>query len=506
MKPTLGDLFIQNCSIYPNRDALFVNGVHYTYSQLLAKVHSIYLQLVAQEKTYDRIGIYCTDDLNTYASILATSVYGAAFVPLNSNFPSSRNETIIVSASLELILNTNGDPFQIDNCKFISIENSDSKLNPDSIVYSFERKTEQKLAYILFTSGSTGQPKGVAISHENVIPFFDFFLKKDRFYFTEEDRFIQVFDLTFDVSIFSFFMPLSIGACCYVVPQKGIRYLEIVKMLHEHQITVATMVPTVLQYIERYIQEIDFPHLKYSFFIGDKLSHRIVSKWAEKVKDGEIYNFYGPTEATIVCSYYKWTEIECSLENNQDIVPIGKPFPHVEIAVIDESNETIDNNEIGELCLAGPQVVHSYLNNTNEDRFIDLKKSNGETKRFYKTGDLVHINPKGNLLFHGRIDNQVKINGHRIEINEIEENIRKLTDDMIHVACFNNAKGIKYLVLFIEKNHLNIDFKLALNTLLPEFMIPKTLFVLDEMPLNFNGKVDQKKLEGIYLNSLSETL
>lgn len=501
MKPTLGDLFIQNCSIYPNRDALFVNGVHYTYSQLLAKVHSIYLQLVAQEKTYDRIGVYCTDDLNTYASILAASVYGAAFVPLNSNFPSSRNETIIVSASLELILNTNGDPFQIDNCKFISIENSDSKLNPDSIVYSFERKTEQELAYILFTSGSTGQPKGVPVSHNNVIPFFDFFLEKTRFHFTEEDRFIQVFDLTFDVSIFSFFMPLSIGACCYVVPQKGIRYLEIVKMLYEHQITVATMVPTVLQYIERYIQEVDFPHLRYSFFIGDKLSHRIVSKWAEKIKNAEIINFYGPTEATIMCTYYRWDMQTCEKENNQDIVPIGKPFPTTEFTLIDESNKLIHEGEIGELCLSGPQIIKAYLNNTHEDRFFDVKNSNGEMKRYYKTGDLARINSNGNLLFYGRIDNQVKINGQRIEINEIEENIRKLTNDLIHVACLNNAKGIKHLVLFIEKNRLNINFKAELRSALPDFMIPKTVFTVSEMPLNSNSKIDKKKLETLYFDS-----
>lgn len=499
MYPTLADSFIQNCYVFPHKNALFINGVHHTYAQLLVKVHSIYTQIVNQEKKYDRIGVYCTDDLNTYASILAVSAYGAAFVPLNSNFPLTRNLTIIESASIELILNTIIDTFQIDNIICVTISNDPVEIHYDITFYQFDRKSDQDLAYILFTSGSTGRPKGVPITNSNVAHFFEFFTTENRFNFTENDRFIQVFDLTFDVSVFSFFMPLYVGACCYVSPQKGIRYLEIVKLLSEHHITVATMVPTVLQYIEKYIQEMNFPQLRYSFFIGDKLSHRIVSKWSEKVSQGEIYNFYGPTEATIVCSYYKWEEKDSLLESNNDVVPIGKPFTTIEIAIIDEENKRVADNKIGELCLSGTQVISAYLNNANENRFIDLKNAKGGLTRFYKTGDLVSLNTNDNLLFYGRIDNQVKINGHRIEINEIEETIRKLTDEVIHVVCFTNSKGIKHLVLFIEKNSANIDFKTELIALLPEFMIPKTIIVLNQMPLNFNSKVDQRKLEEIYL-------
>lgn len=499
MYPTLADSFIRNCAVFPQKNALFINGVHYTYAQLLAKVHSIYAQIADQEKKYDRIGVYCTDDLNTYASILAVSACGAAFVPLNSNFPLARNLTIIESASIELILNSTSDTFQITSPICLPLSNDFVEIPNDLSTYRLERKTDQDLAYILFTSGSTGQPKGVPITNRNIAHFFEFFTTENRFHFTENDRFIQVFDLTFDVFIFSFFMPLHVGACCYVSPQKGIRYLEIVKLLSEHQITVATMVPTVLQYIEKYIREVDFPQLRYSFFIGDKLSHRLVSKWSEKVRQGEIYNFYGPTEATVVCSYYKWNEKDSLLESNKDIVPIGKPFPTIEIAIINEENERVAENEMGELCLSGPQVVHAYLNNANENRFIYLKNASGDLIRFYKTGDLVSLNANNNLLFHGRIDNQVKINGHRIEINEIEDNVRKLTNDLIYVACYSNSKGIKHLVLFIEKNSNAIDFKTELIPLLPEFMIPKTIIELDQMPLNFNGKIDQKKLEEIYL-------
>lgn len=502
MYPNLANSFIRSSQAFPQKNALFINGIHYTYTELSAKVHSIYLQLTKREMTVDRIGVYCTNDLNTYASILAVSAYGAAFVPLNSNFPPARNLSMIEASSIDLILNASEELFQGKNVACIPISTDEIAIHTSNISFHFEQKTNQDLAYILFTSGSTGKPKGVPVTKKNVKYFFDFFLDQSKFQFTADDRFIQVFDLTFDVSIFSFFMPLQVGACCYVSPQKGIRFLEIVKMLHEYQITVATLVPTVLQYMERYIDEMDFSHLKYSFFIGDKLSHSIVSKWSRKIRNAAIINFYGPTEATIMCTYYRWNEKESLLENNQDIVPIGKPFPDIDFVLINESNEKIEDQQIGELCLSGSQVIYSYLNHTHENRFFELETENKTIKRFYKTGDLVQLNSNGNLLFYGRVDTQVKINGHRVELNEIASILRKITNDVFQVSSFKDQNGIQNLVLFIEKNTQKIDFAKALASVLPDYMIPKTTIVLDQIPLNFNNKVDQAKLEEIYLFSI----
>ena len=496
-KLTISDSFLTNCTLFPNNNAIFIDNEYYTYSQVLACVSSIYSQIIKQNKDFDRIGIYCTDDIQTYASILAISIYGAAFVPLNSTFPVSRNIEIIEAAELYLILNSDDQLFQkeLKDRTFLTINNS---TNQSLLLELPKRKVIQPLAYILFTSGTTGKPKGVPITHQNAFHFFDFYLDKTNFDFIETDRFIQVFDLTFDVSIFSFFMPLTIGACCYVSPQKGIRFLEIVKMMRDHQITVSTLVPTVLQYIEKYIDQIDFPKMKYSFFIGDKLSHSIVSNWATKIVNAEIVNFYGPTEATIMCSYYKWQLTNSLNESNNDVVPIGIPFPNVEAIIINNSNEIISNLEIGELCLAGNQVVDSYLNNAYPDRFISLKNEKGKLNKYYKTGDLVSLNSTGNLLFHTRKDNQVKINGHRIEIIEIEQNIRKLTNDIFHLICIKDKKQVNQLVLFVEKNELKIDFTTQLKSLIPDYMIPKKVIILDSIPFNSNSKVDQKRLEEIF--------
>ena len=501
-KVPIANLFLNNCYLYPENKAIFINKRHYTYAELLQKVYSIYSQMANHDQLFQRIGVYCTNDIETYASILAISLYGAAFVPLNSNFPIRRNQAIIEAADLSSIVNCEENTFK-NECKNITFFSSKNELSGSNKTVKkdhFERKVDQELAYILFTSGTTGKPKGVPVSNENVWNFFSFYLNNPRFAFTPNDRFIQVFELTFDVSIFSFFMPLHIGACCYVTPQKGIRFLEIIQILKEHQITVSTLVPTVLQYIEKYIDEIDFPHMKYSFFIGDKLNHSIVSKWAKKIKNAEIINFYGPTEATIMCTSYTWNESDSLQESNNDIVPIGKPFQNIEYVIISDNNQSIEKEEVGELYLTGKQIVTSYLNHSNEERFVELKSKSGTVKRFYKTGDLASINSKGNLLFHGRIDRQVKINGHRVELNEIEEHIRRLTNDVFYIGCFSDKKNVNQLVLFVEKNERKIDFKEALAKSLPEYMLPTSTIILHEIPFNYNSKVDEKKLQELFLN------
>ncbi len=496
--PTIADSFLTNCTLFPNNNALFINGEYFTYSQTLERVSTIYLQLTQQENNFDRIGVYCTDDINTYASVLAISIYGAAYVPLNSTFPVSRNKEIIECAEIDVVLNCSSTEFKSVFPKFNFIDLNNLSVIPDYSIEDLKRKVFQPLAYILFTSGSTGVPKGVPVNVENVNNCFEFFLDKKRFNFSENDRFIQVFELTFDVSVFSFFLPLSIGACCYVTPQKGIRFIEIVKMLFEHKITVANLVPSVLQHLEKYMHEIEFPDLKYSFFCGEKLSHQIVSKWSKKIINSEIINLYGLTETGIVCTYYNWNEMDCINEKNNDNVPIGKVFPNVEYILINELGEIILDNNIGELCFTGRQIINHYLNKRYETSFIQLINSNGENKRFYKTGDLVSLNSNGNLLFHGRIDNQVKVNGHRIELNEIEEKIKKVTSNIFQIMYFKNKKDIAQLVLFIEKEIDELTLKKSLSTILPAYMLPSEIILVDSIPLTINSKIDQKRLEEIY--------
>lgn len=460
--------------------------------------------LIPKNNLYERIGIYCNDDVYTYAAILAVNFYGAAYIPLNSKFPIARNKNIVEECELELIL-TSGEenmltevfdgieivcshvePFGSNQDKLSrSMSGSNGKLK--QIIY---KKVNQPTAYILFTSGSTGEPKGVPVSHENVKYFFDFYFKE--YDFTEQDNFLQVYELTFDVSVFSFFMPLFVGACCYVLPENGIKPMKIIEYLQKHKITTVSMVPTVLNYLKNYLEEILLPDLRFSFFSGDSLYQQLAVKWKKCIPNAKIHNFYGPTETTIVCTRYVFNEKLSETESVNEIVPLGKAFEGMEILIVDENNQPIEK---GELCFSGKQVIESYLNKVNEDSFFYFQE-----KCYYKTGDIVSVNTLGNLIFYGRKDNQVKVNGFRIELTEVEFAISKITGCNCLVIAKADKNKINCLIAFVEsKKYKENNLTEILSSVLPEYMIPQQFIFIDKMELNVNGKFDKGALINSYL-------
>lgn len=495
----IGSVFLHNSLEYPENTALWINGKSYSYRELRVRVLSIYDALSRSDNSEYRIAILCLPDVNTYASILAVSLYGAAYVPLNPEFPVERNLKMLELSGAKLVLNpgdlkgefiSNG--FGVMNCQDLK----PAKMN-SSISDHFEI-VQQDLAYILFTSGTTGTPKGVGIKKSNAAAFFKHFLNKSNYKFSPHDRFLQSFELTFDVSVFSFFMPLLIGASCHVVPSNGIKYLELIRLLKSNKITVAAIVPTVLQYILPFIDEINLPELKYSFFVGDKLLQSQCEAWTIAAPDSKLINLYGPTEATVGCTEYLWNKSDSEKEAQNGIIPIGKPFEDIDIVVLNENNEEAIT---GELCLAGEQVIENYLDGDQRDRFV-THLINGVPEQFYKTGDIVTLSSSGNLLFHGRKDTQVKLNGHRVELGEIEYYIRTIIDNPFVLKTYLTKSGINQLVLFVETGSDNSKLKekieAGMSKLVPSYMVPSKIFVIEKIPYNLNGKVDLTELEKIY--------
>jgi len=485
--------FVASALSYPERRAIYVDQTFYTYSDLWKIVLSIYNR-IPTNKTYTTIGIYCYNDVATYASIIAIGLYGAAYVPLNNKFPVIRNKHITEQCELELILSSEENDMLNElkgNAKFVftrsSIPFRDEDASDNTNCYDAKsyQKVEQEYSCILFTSGTTGVPKGVPLSHKNLNTFFDFQLK--NYDFNKEDRFLQVYELTFDVSIFSFLMPLLVGGCCYVVPDKGIKFSTIVQMLKEHKITIVSMVPALLNYLINYLPEIHLPDLRFSIFSGDALYHDMAVLWSKCTPNGVIENFYGPTETTIVCFRHPFEEQKSAVESVNGIVPIGKPFDGIEFKIVNEEGNKTDN---GELCLRGTQVISHYLHHANPDKFILL-----DNKVWYKTGDVVTMNSNGNLCFLGRTDSQVKISGFRIELSEIEFALASITSKRTVVLCLTDQNKINSLHAFIETTEVyENEIKEQLATLLPYYMIPVEIIPVGTFPLNVNEKVDRNKL------------
>ena len=495
--------FKQMAEKMPNHSALFYNGRYFSYGELMELVSSIQ-QSIEDNVPQKGSVIAIADELNefTYAGILAISLSGNVILPFKPDMAPERIQYIFDKTQPSCVLySVHQSPVINDQFPFLSnfgqlvMDHTTQVFKPSGMPMQFNL-TYADMAYILFTSGSTGKPKGVPVSRKNVHDFLDYYFDKNGYHFTPEDRFLQVFDFTFDVSYFSMFVPLSIGSTLYALDNKPgrMKFLEIIQMLHDHKITVVSMVPTILLFLKKYLSKISLPDLKYSFFIGDILYQDATAVWKNCLPNGEVHNFYGPTEVTIKCTRYIWDENQSELEAVNNIVPIGTVFPGIDYLIINEEGTPLEVGETGELCFYGKQVIDGYVGMEHEQMFINIE-IDGVSRRCYRTGDLCSINSYGNLLFHGRKDFQCKINGYRIEIPEIEKVLYDIVKSPVAIVAKKNEVGLNYLVGFIEGQPIaEYELKSEMLRFLPEYMIPSKLVYLDKIPLNGNQKLDRKEL------------
>jgi len=492
-KFNLASGFFESHQKYPQNTALFYNRQVYTYQFLLERVLVIYEFLCNHKVQASLIGIHCKNKVEAVASIIAISAYGAAYVPLSPQSPIQRNQFIVKDCKLKILLTDDVLSLSSNNLNCQTLNLPSEEISPTNIYYP-QRKIEQDIAYILYTSGSTGKPKGVPVSIDNIAPLFRYFDK--QFHFHEKDRFLQVFEWTFDISIFALLTPLYKGASCYLLPETGLKFLNILMQLKEQQITVVCLVPSLLSLTKKYFKDLSLPKMHHCFFAGEALSHTALEEWTQVVPNAQIYNFYGPTEAAIFCTSYLWEKTASAQESVNDIVPIGKVLPNLEYWIVDKKNEIVPKGQIGELCISGKQVIRQYLNNIHPEKFF---KDNG--KHFYKTGDLVQLNQQDNLIYIGRNDEQVQIQGHRVELKEIEYYLKKILACSAAVIVQKSKLGEDILVAFVEKEEINeIELKQQLLLHLNSYMLPRHIVSIREMPLNVNGKVDRKNLEKYNLN------
>ena len=490
----------------PNRPALCTQGETYTYAELVAAARGIQAAVMTERDTRGaRIGVVTGDDFLTYASLLAIWSANAVYVPLNVHNPADRNCQIAKDAGLSQVVTSrprdewpNHLPTDFGDVRIV--ETSSVELDNGPLVVPDTDPDE--LAYVLFTSGSTGKPKGVPITHANISQFMTTLTDDLGYEFVADDRFLQMFELTFDLSVMATFAPWCVGASTYVVPEKGVSYMNVLDLLMKQGITVALMVPSILPYLQRFFDEVCLPELRLSMFCGEALMHDIVVEWSKCVPNAKIENVYGPTEATIFCTNYHWQHDRSAQELANGIVPIGRAIKGMTTVVVDSKGSACSDGEKGELCLIGGQVMSGYWKNEGKTRqaFKEVEIA-GQRYRAYLTGDISFVNEHGNLVYCGRKDSQVKIDGHRIELGEIEHYARSfIGSSKAAVLVKNDVAGQGYLELFVSGQDLGRDRLVEfLRSKLPEYMVPKQLYVLDDLPLNLNGKIDRTKLSNLDL-------
>jgi D-alanine--poly(phosphoribitol) ligase subunit 1 len=359
---------------------------------------------------------------------------------------------------------------------------------------------KEQVLCILFTSGSTGQPKGVPMTLNNIECTLDSFfaLGYDQ---TQSDRCLQMFELTFDMSMLSYLTAFINGASVYTVGSDKIRYLEALKIMKEHKITFAAMVPSTLLLLRPYLPKIILPELKYSFLGGEPFYFDLAEEWNKCIPNSQIINISGPTEITLACMGYELNKDFSKNKAHNGILGFGFPWKNTTAILVDEELEIVETGETGELCITGDHVMDGYLKQTEINKTIFFTKViNDKTMRFYRTGDMAFTDESGFYYTCGRRDLQVKIQGHKVELEEIEFVTREILETNMVIALTSlNANGAHELNMVIQGMQVNKeDIFRKLRQKLPSYMIPSRLEIVDSLLYNANGKIDRIALKKIF--------
>lgn len=486
---------ISSVHSFPGRNAFCIDEQFYTYEQFGQTISKIRTAIQSENFSNPNVGLVINDDLETYASIFALWLDGHSYVPLHPNWPLERCLDICEQVELKLILDSSEET-RYDKSMVLStssLEYASENLEPKQGV------SDDDLAYILFTSGSTGKPKGVTISRGALAEFVRAYPLMGVPELTCEDRTLQCFDLTFDLSIQGYLLSVLSGGCCYTIPYGQVKYMYASTLIEDEKITIATFAPSMLRYLEPYFDEIDASSLRCCTVTAEAVHYSLMKKWMKCAPNTVINNMCGATETTINCTYYL-TKCDDSTKTHNGVICVGKPMDGSGFIIVDDNGNELKQGEIGEICYCGKQLTSGYWKNEaqNEKAFF-FRNVAGRSVRFYHSGDMGYIDEDGDLFHCGRLDHQVKIQGFRVEMGEIEWHAREFLHDK-NVVCmaFENAENLTEIAIFIESEQFdNSELVAYMRGKMPSYMIPTKWIYVPVFPLNGNDKIDKVKLKAM---------
>lgn len=466
-------LFRASAARWPGRDALCTAEGTFTYARLDRWSDAIAQVLIRAGVESERVALIAHKRPATYAAMLGILKAGCSYLPLHPDGPEARWERMVACSGTRFVL---GDmPGSLDVQRIVIPEPPEGSVDPLTIRPGSE-------AYALFTSGSTGGPKGVSVSRANLGTYLGHML--GTYDLNEHDRFTQFFALTFDLSAHDLFVCWGAGACLCVPPAEG-HAMRAAAFAREERITVWFSVPSLAALLQRMraLGPGTLPTVRRAFFCGEALSWSVVHAFRAAAPQARIVNLYGPTETTIAITAFN---IADRTDEQVGTVPIGHPFPGHRALLQDE-----------ELYLSGPQLSDGYIGLPEADAaaFPTI-----DGVRWYRTGDRVRRDPDGTLHFLGRMDHQVKVAGHRVEPGEVDALIAPLLGGGTAVTVAVEQAGTTRLVTFIDVPADTRTLLAACRAQLPAYMVPERVVHLDALPLTAHGKTDRQRLISIALH------
>lgn len=511
--------FIKSSQKYPQRPSVEVDGHQMTYRQLGLLSGKIAAEIQKQKITSSPVGLLAYRSFTSYAGILGIMYSKNIYLPLNPYFPLNRTRKMIDMVGCRvLIVGSECTEYFLELLPALSqpmtvifpdtepLDEIPSEYDHE-LIFSNQIEDapefreindidEEAIAYFVFTSGSTGEPKIVQQSNKNVITYLDYV--STRYRLEENDRVSQTFELTFDNSIHDMFICWKYGACLYCVPRSHM--MMPAGFIKDKQLTVWYSVPSIglnMLKLNR-LKAGSLPSLRYTLFCGEALPKNLAKTWAEAANNSVIENYYGITETTHQVAVYQWDTERSEAECINDIVPIGNIFDNLHYCILDEKFNAVRRGDPGQLYVSGIQITKEYFNDPQRTRAAYVTLPQRGNAVWFKTGDLVRENDRGVLNYLGRLDTQVQILGNRVELQEVDCALKNASgSEMVVSLAWPVKNGIaEKIVAFIAEGDARdksgiLDY---CKKTLPPYMVPREIYFIDNMPLNDNGKFDKQQL------------
>ncbi len=491
------DGFVAQVAATPGAVALVFEGQSLTYVEFASRVNRLARYLISVGVGPESlVALAMRRSVDLVVGMYAVVAAGGAYVPLDPDHPVERNGHILGTASPVCVLSTADDgvvlPGEFDVVLIDELDVSGFSDVPVSDADRVAPLRGSNAAYVIFTSGSTGKPKGVAVSHAAIVNQMAWM--QGRYVLTGADVYLQKTATTFDVSLWGFFLPLAVGARLVVATHDGHRdpgYLA--SVIADQGVTVTDFVPTMLSVFAGEVSAGHLVSLRDVFVIGEALPAQTVRDFGV-VSGARVHNLYGPTEAAVSITF---ADVTCAVDGG--VVSIGVPQWNSQVFVLDSRLRPVPVGVAGELYLAGDQLARGYVSrpDLSADRFV-ANPYGGVGSRMYRTGDLVRWGVSGELEYIGRTDFQVKFRGQRIELGEIESAlVADMSVSVSSVAVVSTKTGDQLVGYVVPASGAVVDIAALVDSLgavLPSYMVPSQIMVLDAFPLNASGKLDRKLL------------
>ncbi|WP_179335208.1 non-ribosomal peptide synthetase [Winogradskyella costae] len=486
----LHELISKQAQITPFKTALKFESSEITYREFEKQVNQLAHALGEQGvKSGTVIAVALPRSIELVVSLAAIMQCGAAYLPLDPSYPQQRLDFMMKDSEAAVFISSNKNILNIETSATVLVMedlfNDLSKF--PSTPQNFPVGVDD-MAYLLYTSGSTGNPKGVQVTHKNLVNFLYSMLDKPGI--EETDKLLSITTISFDIAGLELYLPLLKGATLVIANDETAKDTRLMlELLDDEDISILQATPTTWQMLIDIGWEKRLPIKALSG--GEVLPLSLATKLLDRVD--ELWNMYGPTETTI------WSAIK-QIKKEEGLITIGKPIANTQLYIVNDTGQLMAPGKIGELCIAGDGVAKGYWNRRDltSEKFINNPYNIEADTLLYRTGDLAKLLPTGEVQCLGRIDQQVKIRGHRIELGEIEEAINKL-DKVESSVVLVNENLLEAHIIFSNSEEVSdkviSKWKMFLSEQLPTHMIPHNFYFLKEFPTTLNGKIDRNALK-----------